>query len=584
MISLPIICGRATAAAGGIVPCISIANGDIAQKSHGRNGVVGVIHPNGVVNACGTASLGGRVAEGVGGTYAEIIIFIPISVGARADVGIGGFVLATDHGFAETGTSAVTEIARQAAIAHGQEILVGVGQGIDVAVGELRVRPLLMVTVGGVVHEAHARAQGIVAARILTLVDVGIDRVETVRCIIIIGGSVVDGRTAHTGGPVVVPTSDERHVVQVARVGHGVLLVLQNLVDDVGQLGGIFRRHAAVEHVGEVVVVHCAVIQVGHLLGLASHCVGHLSHVAYDDEESRRFALVDARVVLVLHETADGVVGGSGLCRGIEAHVETFLYLPINPRLERGNVVVGRNHDHVDGIGHQVRVVVIHAHDLAVVEHLLVNDVEIGAVGAHQHALGFGEVGTVEAHFHLDVVEHAQGVRHGVVAHRIDDQRADTDAAHRALHLNRGFGRSGEAAGLVGCGIIHKLYVFRALVLADGRLARNKRVDAVIGQVVIRCGVVDYGNLRRCPERHGQKLVRDQQFRCADFARSIGAFDGDFGEDATFSGQFDALDGAVAEGGAKRREVALHDFSFRFVAQVDAAILRHGENCAHGQN
>ena len=87
---------------------------------------------------------------------AKVVVFIPVGVGTRADVAVGGFVLATNHGFAEAGASAVTEIARQAAVAHGQEILVGVSQLVHVAVGELRVRPLLMVAVGGVVGKPHA--------------------------------------------------------------------------------------------------------------------------------------------------------------------------------------------------------------------------------------------------------------------------------------------------------------------------------------------------------------------------------------------------------------------------------------------
>ena len=421
MIGLPIIGGRATAAATiGIVPSISIANSDVAEESHGRNGVVGVVHPNGVIHARGRVVDVGRAAERVGGSHAKVIVFIPIGVRTRADIGIGGLVLATEHGLAIAWTTIVSKVARQAAVTHGKEILVGVGQLVHIAVGELRVRPLLMVAVGGVVDEAHAGAQGIIATGVLVLVDVGIDCVETVRRIIIISGSIVDGRTPHTGGPVAVPTSDERHVVQVARVGHGVLLVLQDLVDDGGELVGVFCRHAAVEHVGEVVVIHCTVIEVGHFLALVSRGVRNLGHVAHEDEEGRRFVLADTRVVKVLDVAADGGVGGAGLFLGHHIHVEAFLDFPVDPRLQSIDVVLRRNHNHVDGIGHQVGVVVIHGLDGAVVEHLLIDDVEIRAVGAEQHTLGFLEVGTVEAHFHLDVVEHAQGVGGGIVAHGVN--------------------------------------------------------------------------------------------------------------------------------------------------------------------
>ena len=228
--------------------------------------------------------------------------------------------------------------------------------------------------------------------------------------------------------------------------------------------------------------------------------------------------------------------------------------------------------------------VVIHIHDLAVVKHLLVDDVEIRAVGVQQHALGFSAVGIHKIDFHFDVVEHAQGVGAGIVTHRIDDQRADANAAHGALHLNRGFGHGGEAAGLVGCGVVDKLDLVQILVLADRGLMRDEGADAVVGKTVICCRVTDYIHLWRCPERHGQQLVRGRQFRRADFARGVSAFDGDFRESAPLGGNFDALDGAITESGTERREVAVRDFSLCFVAQVDAAILGHGKHCTHGQN
>ena len=78
--------------------------------------------------------------------------------------------------------------------------------------------------------------------------------------------------------------------------------------------------------------------------------------------------------------------------------------------------------------------------------------------------------------------------------------------------------------------------------------------------------------------------MRSGQFGSADFARSVGAFDSDFGEGTTLSVHFDALDGAIGESGAERAEVALRDFSLRLATQVDAAILCHGKNSAHDQN
>ena len=78
--------------------------------------------------------------------------------------------------------------------------------------------------------------------------------------------------------------------------------------------------------------------------------------------------------------------------------------------------------------------------------------------------------------------------------------------------------------------------------------------------------------------------MRSWQFGGADLARGVGAFDSDFGEGATGGVHFDALDGAVAKGGAERVEVAVCDVGARRAAQVDAAVLRQGEHCAQGQN
>ena len=114
---------------------MGIADGEVAEEDNGRNGMVSVVHPYTVVNTGRGVVDVGCAAKSVGGAYTEIIVLIPIRVGAGSDVGIGGFVLATDHSFTIAGL-VVAEVARQAAIAHGEEVFIGVGQTIDIGVGE----------------------------------------------------------------------------------------------------------------------------------------------------------------------------------------------------------------------------------------------------------------------------------------------------------------------------------------------------------------------------------------------------------------------------------------------------------------
>ena len=135
MVSLPII---ERASTGLIVASVSIANGQVAEEDNGRNGVVGVIHPDAVVNTCGCIVDVGHLTKGTGGTNTKVIILIPIGYRARTDVGIGGFVFATEHGLAEARLT-ITEITCQTAVAHGEEVFVGVGEGIHLAFGQLRV-------------------------------------------------------------------------------------------------------------------------------------------------------------------------------------------------------------------------------------------------------------------------------------------------------------------------------------------------------------------------------------------------------------------------------------------------------------
>ena len=226
--------------------------------------------------------------------------------------------------------------------------------------------------------------------------------------VVIILHRILDGGFADIIGPIAVPTGDEGHIVEIARVWHRVLLILQDLVDDSSDLISALCRHAAVEHVGEVVAIDGAIVQVSHLLGgITTSFSWDLSRIADKDDESRCSALVDASVVKVLHIGLNGVIVAASLCRGHHIHIEALLGLPIDPGLQGTDIVFRCDDNHVDGIGHQIGVVGVDIHDLAIVEHLAIDIVEVGAIGAEKHALGLGDVGTIEAHFHLDVVEHA---------------------------------------------------------------------------------------------------------------------------------------------------------------------------------
>ena len=134
----------------------------------------------------------------------------------------------------------------------------------------------------------------------------------------------------------------------------------------------------------------------------------------------------------------------------------------------------------MDRISHQVRMIVVNVHNLAVVEHLFVNDVEIRTVGVHQHTLGLSEISAFEVDLHFDVVEHTDGVALCVVAHRVDDQRADSDATHRSLHLDRCLRSEGETSCLICLFIVNERYILWLLVFSYRRLAWNDGVDAVV--------------------------------------------------------------------------------------------------------
>ena len=156
-----------------------------------------------------------RAVGNAGGTNAEVIVIQPIGGRAGADVGVGSLVLGTDHGLTEAGT-VDAPVGSLAAVAHGEEVLVDIGQVVDVAVGEAWARPTGVAAVGSVVGETDTGAQVVVATTILT-VAVLVNIVETVFLIVIVVGGIPNGRTTHGDTPTGVFTCDDQHVAEVTR-------------------------------------------------------------------------------------------------------------------------------------------------------------------------------------------------------------------------------------------------------------------------------------------------------------------------------------------------------------------------------
>ena len=116
----------------------------IASEKNGANGVVGVISPNGIITAHSglfkgrhNAKLTRReVCVDGRGTHAKIIVVIPSRGRAGTDISVSAFVLGTSQHFTVTWGFVIAPVSGSAAVAHGQEILVLVGQIVDIINGK----------------------------------------------------------------------------------------------------------------------------------------------------------------------------------------------------------------------------------------------------------------------------------------------------------------------------------------------------------------------------------------------------------------------------------------------------------------
>ena len=256
MIGLPIIEGAnmkfISKRLGGITS-------QIANVQNSIDSVVSIVIPNSIIAAC--SSLLNRrhgAISTAGRTYAKIIVVFPVGRRTRTNICIGTFVLGTHHGFTEGGTTNAP-VSGLAAVAHGKEILVRIGQVVDIADGEARTSPAGVAAMGGIVSKTNTTAQIAIAIGVGAMAEL-IDVLEAMFGIIIIVGGVPNGRTSHSFAPTAtVFTSNEKHIVQIARVGHGVLFVLQGLVEHGRHLCDGLSGETAVEHVHELVTVNAGI-------------------------------------------------------------------------------------------------------------------------------------------------------------------------------------------------------------------------------------------------------------------------------------------------------------------------------------
>ena len=80
--------------------------------------------------------------------------------------------------------------------------------------------------------------------------------VKAVFGIVVVVGSIPDGRTTYSDAPSIILAGDEQRVVQVARVGHGVLFIFHAFVEHGGHLRYARSGQAAVVHIDELVAIH----------------------------------------------------------------------------------------------------------------------------------------------------------------------------------------------------------------------------------------------------------------------------------------------------------------------------------------
>ena len=222
-----------------------------------------------------------------GSTHSKVVVLPPIGLRARSDITPDAFVSNSQKGFCKT-SAVVTPIGSQAAVTHSPEVFVGVGHRIDIADGKLRVVPHRVVTVCSIVGKTNIVDIVVTSGLARTSSQKHMRRDAVGRIEVIVVG-ILDGGFANSIGPSAIPPSDEQGFVQIGRIGHRILLVHQNFVEQVGQFGRGRNGHTAQIHLRiEVVVCSARVVQVCDFTsGAASSCSRNDILIAHKDNEGR---------------------------------------------------------------------------------------------------------------------------------------------------------------------------------------------------------------------------------------------------------------------------------------------------------
>ena len=157
-----------------------------------------------------------------------------------------------------------------------------------------------------------------------------------------------------------------------------------------------------------------------------------------------------------------------------------------------------------------------------IVEHLCVDVVESRAVGLQQHILSGLGIGIIEMDGDLYIVKHADGVVHGIIAHRLNGHRAYLYTTHNTVQIDSGARLRGEATGLISGRIVNKRHVLRPLIFTQRRLTWHQSMYVIVFKTVV-CGAVarDF-DAWLSTKRHGDQFAHDGNLRITFVATDDG--------------------------------------------------------------